>query len=1784
MVELKGDGAKSLLVKVKGQGGKETSSRLDFTLDTVVDIPVSRQEGGFDIGNPRLWGTAEEGAQLIVRKELTKEIISASTANMNGNWSAPITNTVKVSGLKKLDGSDSKANGTYNVLFTSEAATLVKSFSKDFSDQGASLLDLSKPAFSLKENGEAWYLWPSTTGHYIVSHLDDSQEWYRARIERSYSSNLFDQLSGWQATDKPASELDYGATFSDGSKEHLRDLADVRLTLQHPGSRSYLDYEVIQVDRAGNVSNSATGSTSIGHSGRPIFDLNERTRERENFVHFDIPGNYLKGGMPFVPSFKPDDEFDSKFENDYDRMINEHFRVKQILVRYEDPGRKNSGDMLMLKEFSKWDEKHFFSPDTNEKWNVNQDVPLLTQMTVGGVQGVDYSYDSGRSLLTLSKTNSDDSTGFFTYKDVRQILGSIILQNPNGAAGYRSLEVSLQEKFSETASYAYASLNVLEDEGTEVVPMVQPLAPTPQPVDEIKLELRFSSRDGVTRDGYFKIRGIAADTIWRWSEDGGRTWSERITGGDGAAVQYGDGQKSVTVEVWDKAGAVTTHRLDFVVDRTAEAPTVDKTEFEDGNLLLTGTAEKGAYLIFESHHSANRIYASEVDGKWSLSMRAGFAITGLTKVDGSNSSANGEYVTLSFAEKLKLKQRLSEDFSPDKDAVLDLSHTAYALETPDETWYLWTQVGGGRVISRQSGAHEWYKENDYQTDSFRTWPPYTRWTAASIPARYLMTEAILEDGSRSHQRNLQTVDLRPLIQDGEYFSVVQIDRLNNQSEKFNFYLHITDTVPEGFRADHQYSDNRSLSKYYATDTDIARGVRFAPHLELPGSEDQRAYRIGIKISGNGLQRDSDKLSLEPGHNLEISLDRDFEIQKNGVINGVSSVTYHYSADKNELTISRSDYSYFNKREVEQLIQAIKLKNIDGGTGTRVLTADISGWGKRSIWEGVLEVTDQRLSLRTAPVADSLEDASIRYIKTAGLLKQGIELHAEGLAPKAKDIRSLQLTLSGKGLDRDHDRLFFDFPLNKRNEAINDLRYFYDSDRTTLTISNGSGAPLSGSQVQTLLKSAKLVNPLGLDGEREVQFRLIATNGEVGVPAVTRLVIDTQAPPLDLDYFMPGIQSSSLKVINLKRAAEGESLFDKRISASFADDLTTIKLSFSGNRDTFASDQLVLHQGVNGALSLAEDRNAIDLTIGSVTGLSYGYQSSTSTLILQKTSGKSLSGLEVKQILEALQLKVSSTALDYRNIDITLTDRAGNSGLAKASIKLDMTPASELKVELIPQNQLSYQVLNLGDTLGRTYSHNLSKGESITLAKPAGMSAQKFLSAIKGISAEWGGRDITGNANTTSSAIKSYLGLDTPLLVGKSFVMAHQGSSDIKASIFNFTLTPDGKGLVLNHKGGTNLANQDMYEFGGTAKPSNGNYDIGNIRILYQVDTGASNLNPTVNVKFDPKKASVGDVISLRADNHTPTSKVLTTEDLASPEAMVSMKITNSLPASYHFMRAEHQEVSGNVSSSGPIFINSTRPGNVANPVLSELKVGSPNQAAAKLLNDSTTQYASITENGTTASPGSSERGLVFSGKVDGAGASDQYLVTVKAGDKVLAFDTVKAGNFTLASAVNLLAPGVYDDLSFTATNITAGNNNGATASIGGLKLGSFWAAQSLGDTRGGNGDDNILLGATKKGANTLIQANGGHDTFTLGAFGKKGNFAATVTDFSLSVDKLAVFGKSVDALNLDKFVKEVAPIQGGAGTRLVIDLDGAGAGTQTYSLHLQNVAYNPANTHTLFGV
>ncbi|WP_159106138.1 hypothetical protein [Herbaspirillum sp. B65] len=51
--------------------------------------------------------------------------------------------------------------------------------------------------------------------------------------------------------------------------------------------------------------------------------------------------------------------------------------------------------------------------------------------------------------------------------------------------------------------------------------------------------------------------------------------------------------------------------------------------------------------------------------------------------------------------------------------------------------------------------------------------------------------------------------------------------------------------------------------------------------------------------------------------------------------------------------------------------------------------------------------------------------------------------------------------------------------------------------------------------------------------------------------------------------------------------------------------------------------------------------------------------------------------------------------------------------------------------------------------------------------------------------------------------------------------------------------------------------------------------------------------------------------------------------------------------------------------------------------------------------------------------------------------------------------------------------------------------------------------------------------------------------------------------------------------NLDAFV--TATPYSTHSTKLVVDLDGVRGGT-SYTLYLQNVAYNPGNTHTIFGV
>ncbi|MET3434110.1 hypothetical protein ABIC71_003617 [Herbaspirillum seropedicae] len=681
------------------------------------------------------------------------------------------------------------------------------------------------------------------------------------------------------------------------------------------------------------------------------------------------------------------------------------------------------------------------------------------------------------------------------------------------------------------------------------------------------------------------------------------------------------------------------------------------------------------------------------------------------------------------------------------------------------------------------------------------------------------------------------------------------------------------------------------------------------------------------------------------------------------------------------------------------------------------------------------------------------------------------------------------------------------------------------------------------------------------------------------------VVITNVTPyiLDLDAYREGTQTlleTTARPDDLKHGTSFIADLDRSIVGNGID-VTSMNVTLSGDDLNLTGDKLLLDE----ALNLDKDLPWVyDRTVGGVNGVDYTYDSNTRTLRLERTHqpiiGSAFYGNSAEKVIESLRLQNADGTPGKRSISITMEDSPASTATLIIAAPGARDDLPLVTATLLPQYIPAYRMIELGDVLGAKNSHNLGKGESISLSLPGTMNAKQFLGALKGMSMEWGGLGITGQANTTSAQYKSFMKFDHTLSAGEKFSVAHQGGTHVKGAVLSFATVDEGRKLSLTHHDGF-YDKGDVYALAGDAAASSGHYDIGHLRLLYQSATvNAHSDKPTISLRLDGGKMAVGDVVSLHEGDRMVASKTITAADFSGPDAAMLLTLTEALSSGHHRLTSQYTTTAGEVRVGHGVDIT------VASaPALTDLKIASPNSdTAAQTLNESSTRYASVSDAGTPWITGNYDRGLVFSGKVGTAGSTDQYLISVSMGGKVLAFDTVAAGDFSLASAANLLAPGYYDDLSISATNISSGEGNGLSTTVQGLKLGHYWAAQSLGDTRGGHGNDNFLLGATKNGLNTLIQTNGGDDTLTLGAFGKKGNFAATVTDFTAGADKIAVFGKSIDLGNLSQFVKEVAPIQGGNGTKVVVDLDGAAAGNQTYTLHLQNVAYQPANTHTLFGV
>ncbi|WP_288408787.1 hypothetical protein [uncultured Herbaspirillum sp.] len=1398
-----------------------------------------------------------------------------------------------------------------------------------------------------------------------------------------------------------------------------------------------------------------------------------------------------------------------------------------------------------------------------------------------------------------------------------------------------------------TDSAGNESISTHEISSPELTP--HPLVP--QPVVQLQYDSGISNADRVTNSGWIRVSGVSPANSWVWSTNQGATWNEPTDKQGNRIKIEGDGTHTVHVKVSDAQGNASIGVLDFLLDTTLDGPIVRRDpvwQQRDPDYLLNAEP----WIKTTIYHRDPRTdrpgeLAQTVIGKplkvADIEPPRTLTVSGLYRVDDVYSAANETYTALSVQSMEELKDKFSADFVATGKATLDTTRPAFERYVGDQKWYVWAPVGGDYIVSPLSNSNEWYRQRGVNSIAEAK---LNTWESLGLPLSKIAEEKRLNNGESNHYLELRNVRFttsgdksRDPNDDSNAFQnptewkyyVFHEDLAGNQGQRVidaaNGHV-LSKKWREGryepvrWDLDAKEPGRQAHITRQISAESLTEGVPFAPDMvPLAGIQ---TYGVSITLSGDGLDLDNDRILIEDGNAFgretgkagapfEISLAK--SISESVVVwigKHVSNLTY----DKDSRTVHISShlnpgYNILNGQHLADMISSLKLVNANGSPGERSITvslSEISG----AIATATLDASSTKLWMDLDPQTEDIQRAASHYVKNASDLRQGAAFVLNMDPPDMQELYGLQVSFAGTRLDIVNDKIQLDSLIDLNRDirlskgrtiaGVKDLNLWYDATDQTLTVTSGNPRrSLSGAQIKDIAESIKLVTNNAMDGEWSAKLRLISNFDQVGADSTARIVLDTVAPSLDLDYSRAGIQHTSQKVIGLGQARAGVSLFSKPIQAPTADDIDTIKLTLSGPRASLKSDGLTWdNPGIQKVL-FGNKTASQQQTVGAVEGLSFDFDQTNREITLRKQDGSALTGLETKAILEAIKFQTNAKIGGERQVNIVLTDQAGHTATAKSILKIDTTPAPKLKAEFVESKQTSYQMLDLGDILGKSNPHNLTKNEKVAIPIPDGMTATSFLQALKGISAEWGGLSITGNANTTYRPYKSFHAFENTLGSGEDFVLQHQSATAVKGGRFSFTIAEDAQALFLTNKGGFIAENTDVYEFAGATGTSRNNYDIGNIRLLYEVQTENPATRPSIRVRYDGREASVGDVIALHDGDQLIASKTLTAKDVGNQNASIIFKPETSHGNGQNSIFSSYTEQSGNMSRSNVLTL--TRPRLGGEPGIERAKLIPGEDTSFPTFHDldNAKEHASESMAGAFWAPGNYETGPRLSIEFSGPQTRQDYIITARMGGKLLGFDKVSGSGQMwreMETAANLLAPGTYDDLSVTVTNVTPGVSNGLTNSVSGLTQSHFWAPQSLSNVVGGKGADLIPLGRTKEGAATMIQTGSGKDILMLGSFGKGGDFSATVTDFTLGVDKIGVYGQpyesrveatryfpyEIRAYNLDEFVKEVSPINGGTGTKVVVDLDGAGDGTQSYSLYLQSVAYQPNLATTLFGV
>ncbi|MCP1576364.1 hypothetical protein J2S30_004743 [Herbaspirillum rubrisubalbicans] len=1318
------------------------------------------------------------------------------------------------------------------------------------------------------------------------------------------------------------------------------------------------------------------------------------------------------------------------------------------------------------------------------------------------------------------------------------------------------------------------------------------------------------------------VSNLEANALYEYSL-GNDQWTS-FTGNSFTLPESADDNKEyrITVRQTDRAGNVSTvsAELRFTLDTKASAPTLELDSpagstpsgeylVSTDSFTLSGVAEKGATVTVKDGNGATvgTATASATDGQWTLAaIRNTLEVRGFRNSDGSSSSANGTYSLLTQEQKWAL--------NPTAVYTDYLQYPAYVLTADTgETWYAFVEndaltqfrVMSSNALQGLNSSISTLVDGFIVTKQSGTGSSATpRWIISDTPGNTLISP----DASITLSNNPRGINT---------YSATQTDIAGNTSTaQSSIKVKLDTTAPLPVDLDPVTNGLQTSASADRLLSNLKTGMSLLNGVNVVAPSDTDIRQLTVHVTRRSSHPDTDEL-LFGSFVILMSSTLFKNDQTVGSVSGLTLDynTYKYSIGRNStdtLILRKSNGTALSSAEIQSILRDIRIRNTastirnDERIEAEIQLRDYANHNSRTS-TFVNRIDDDSYWLDLSSTA-GIQQTATQLVRVPNQWRNGVAVTGDNVVV-TRSAKQLELHFSW---DRSADQLALFDPSGNTTVALNavsersgasvagigGLYYRYDSTNATFILRKVDGTQLNAGQLQSILRAIKLKSDdLLFDGKRTIEAKLV-NDDYTGSKSTYTLTLDTVAPALDLDKATPGVQNASSKVLNLELARAGtESLFEQTIEVQPANDIKSISLIVAGSGLAPTLDRLVA-SGIE--INLSENRvGSAPVTINGVENVLLSYDAAIKKLEFIKQSGASMTQDEATKLLNSLRFKSTSENEDPRTISITLTDQAGNtSPTATATIKLDKVAAPALTMTLVNDKQVIYQVIELESKYGGTDNpNNLTKNEDVGIPLPSGMTATDFLKAMRGMSAEWGGRSIAAITGVDSGRnrilpqYKTFKTFSLPPTKNGEFSFAHQGGEYVKGGVFKFTSESESS-LKLLHTGSYFYAYKDMYSYNGQYPIERGDgYDIGNIKFLYEKNTTINTRTPTLNIAFG-EGATIGARISLYDGDTLLASKTITAEDKAARS--IRLSVTDTLREGTHNLIAKYQEASGDTSTSNAksIPVGESAP----LPQLSNLKVllwGAADKDTVDLIR-SDGSYASMT-NVRPNGRGLSFKGTVSSGALAGDtnSSADEFLITVKMGETILGFRKVAAGPFEVETAENLVAPGFYNDLSITVTNVTANSpSSGQTYTLRNIPLATFMPALELGNTKGGSGNDEILLGKTLAGLSTSIQTGEGHDVLTVGKFGQNGNFAATITDFQLDFDKVRIFDGGYVKLdennNLSRYLSEnaVAPIDGGSGTRLVIDLERNAAGTAvyTYTLDLKNVTYNAANTHTLFGI